>query len=140
MSIFFTGINGSQNAARQQKHNDCQRHANVNVNDGFQNHFQTDKSKDGNEGGFEVFKLFHRSGEDKIQGAQAQNGKYIAAKNDKRVFRHRKNGGNGIESEQNIGGFDDDKRKEKGCGGRFSVYFNEKLPIFKGVTEGYEFL
>ena len=90
-------------------------------------HFYSDECENENEACFDKAKPVHDPGKCEVQRSQGKDRKYIGGEDEKRVGGYGEDGRNGVNGEQDVGAFHDQKDEEQGGHCSFPVDSGEEV-------------
>ena len=89
-------------------------------------HLRSDKHEDDRETVLEIVERLHRSGKNKIDRSQPENGEHIGRVDEERVSRYAEHCRNGINGEYDIRCLHGDKNNEHRCDAESPFFPNEE--------------
>ncbi len=101
--------------------------------------FDADETEEDDEGVFEVAEPGDHAGQGEVHGAEAEDGEDIGGKDEEGFVGDGEDGGDGIDGEEYIGGFDNQEGEHKRGDGLFSVETGEEFFVVEVAGNGVNF-
>lgn len=129
-SLFFGPDEGGDDGAGEDQDNDSERDVGIDAPRGVaEEHFDSDEGEDKAEAELEVVELVEDTSQGEVEGAEAEDGEDIGGVDDEGVPCDSEDGGDGVDGEDEVGEFDDEKGDEEGCGHEGTLMANKEVAV-----------
>ena len=103
-------------------------------------HLDPHEAEDESEAVFEVVELGRHPLQQEIEGAETQDCEDVGGENQERLLRDRKDRGDTIDGEDDVGELDHHQRQQQRCASPASRVTDKELPVAKGMRDRQEAL